>query len=132
MPSWAAVRDKRSATGSWALIEAGPEMRGPSPARRRAFPLWGLHTKPMIVAGIVAAALGAVVLARGIGYPMHRGVARIGGLEASGVRGQQGQAQPERGQGARGLRPGDSDHHSSNNERGGTPGGRGGGTKAGL
>jgi drug/metabolite transporter (DMT)-like permease len=39
--------------------------------------------KPWLLAGIVVAALGVFVLARGISYPSHRSVMRVGDLEAS-------------------------------------------------
>lgn len=83
MLSQAAVRDKRLEMGSFVLMEAGPEMRGPSPARRRAFPLWKVRMKRWLFAGIVVAALGAFVLTRGISYPSHRSAMRVGGFEAS-------------------------------------------------
>jgi uncharacterized membrane protein HdeD (DUF308 family) len=39
--------------------------------------------KPMVLAGIVVAALGVVVLSRGLSYPTHRTSMHIGDLEAS-------------------------------------------------
>jgi hypothetical protein len=39
--------------------------------------------KPLILAGVVVAALGAFVLFRGISYPSHRTTLRVGDLEAS-------------------------------------------------
>jgi hypothetical protein len=39
--------------------------------------------KPWIIAGLVVVALGAFVLARGLSYPSHRSMMRVGDLEAS-------------------------------------------------
>jgi hypothetical protein len=39
--------------------------------------------KLLLVAGVVVAALGALVLTKGISYPMHRSAMRVGGFEAS-------------------------------------------------
>jgi hypothetical protein len=68
--------------GSYVLIEAGPEP-SLSPARRRAFSLWMVRMKALILAGIVVAALGVVVLTMGVSYPSHRSMMRIGDLQAS-------------------------------------------------
>jgi hypothetical protein len=68
--------------GSYLLIEAGPEMSCPAPARRRAFPLWSLHMKLLILVGIVAAAFGAYVLTRD-SYGSHRSTVKVAGFEAS-------------------------------------------------
>jgi len=39
--------------------------------------------KALILAGVLVAALGVVVLTRGISYPSHRSTMRIGDLQAS-------------------------------------------------
>ena len=39
--------------------------------------------KALLIAGLVVAALGAFVLVRGISYPSHRSVMRIGDLQAT-------------------------------------------------
>jgi hypothetical protein len=39
--------------------------------------------KALLIAGLVVAALGAVVLVRGLSYPSHRSVMRIGDLQAT-------------------------------------------------
>jgi drug/metabolite transporter (DMT)-like permease len=77
------VRDKRSALGPYALIEAGTDLRGPAPERRGASPHWKLRMKPLMIGGIVVAVLGVLALTRGISYPSHRSMMRVGGLEAS-------------------------------------------------
>src|SRR5471030_1937711 len=84
MRSWAAVPDNWSAMGSYVRIEAGPEMRGPAPMRRRTYPLfWRPQMKPLVIAGIIVAVLGAVVLTRGLSYPSHRNVLHVVDLQAS-------------------------------------------------
>lgn len=65
------------------FVEAGPDTRGESPARRRAVPHWIGRMKPLIIAGILVAALGAFVLVRGLSYPSHRSMMRIGDLQAT-------------------------------------------------
>ena len=39
--------------------------------------------RPLLIAGIVVAAFGAFVLARGISYPSHRNMMKIGDFQAS-------------------------------------------------
>ena len=39
--------------------------------------------KPLLIAGVVVAALGAFVLTRGLSYPSHRSVLKVGDLSAS-------------------------------------------------
>lgn len=68
--------------GSYVLIEAGAEP-SLSPARRGAFSLRMGRMKTLILAGAVVAALGVVVLTRGISYPGHRSSMHMGGIEAS-------------------------------------------------
>jgi drug/metabolite transporter (DMT)-like permease len=82
MPSRAAVRDGLLEMGSYVLIEAGPEP-SLSPARRGAFSLRMGRMKTLILAGIVVAALGVVVLTLGVSYPGHRSMMRVGDLQAS-------------------------------------------------
>lgn len=77
------MRDKRLEIGPYVLIEAGPNLPDPSPARRWAFPLLTVHMRPWVFAGIVLAAIGAFVLTRGISYPSHRSAVKVGRFEAS-------------------------------------------------
>ena len=70
-------------TAGFVFVEAGPDTNRPSPARRRAFPLWMGSMKPLLIAGIIVAALGAFVLVRGLSYPSHRSMMRIGDLQAT-------------------------------------------------
>ena len=68
------------ATDSFARIEAGPDMRGPAPARHHVFPLWTVRA---IFAGIMVAALGVSAPARGglwIAIAVVIGVALVIGL----------------------------------------------------
>jgi|GEM_PF-193098 len=65
------------------FVEAGPDTWGDAPARRRAVPHWIGRMKPLLIAGILVAALGAFVLVRGVSYPSHRSMMRIGDLQAT-------------------------------------------------
>jgi hypothetical protein len=78
-----AMPDKRFEMGAYVLIEAGADMRDSAPARRRGISLGRLGMKPWLIAGILVAALGVVVLTRGIRYPSHHSSLRIGDVEAS-------------------------------------------------
>jgi hypothetical protein len=68
--------------GTYLLIEAGPDMRCPAPARRRAFSLWSLRMKLLILVGVLAAVFGAYVLTRD-SLGSRRSVVKVGGFEAS-------------------------------------------------
>lgn len=72
-----------SQMGPFVFIEAGSDMCGSSPARRWAFPLRRPDMKPLLIVGIVVAVLGAIVLTRGLSYPSHRSMMRVGDLQAS-------------------------------------------------
>jgi hypothetical protein len=63
MPSWAAVRDGKR-------LEMAFSLRMPI-------------MKALLLAGIVVAALGALVLTRGISFPSHHSMLRVGDLQAS-------------------------------------------------
>jgi hypothetical protein len=76
------VRNERSFTGPYILIEAGPELRGPPPARRRAFPLSTEHMRPLLIGGILVIALGVFVLAHGLRYPGQHTIVKIGDFAA--------------------------------------------------
>jgi hypothetical protein len=39
--------------------------------------------KPLLIAGLVVAALGAFVLVRGLSYPSHRSMMRLGDIQAT-------------------------------------------------
>src|SRR5512135_2690991 len=66
------------------LIQTDPgSCAAAPPARRTTFPYRMPLVKTRIVSGIVVAALGALVLTRGISYPAHRSTMRVGDLQAS-------------------------------------------------
>jgi drug/metabolite transporter (DMT)-like permease len=76
------MRAERSFLGPYVLIDAGPEPYGPPPVRRGAFPFRTERMKPLLIVGILVAALGVFVLANGLSYPSHRSVVKVGDFEA--------------------------------------------------
>jgi len=68
-------------TDPYLRIESGRERADRSALPDESF--WRPSMKPMVIVGVILAALGAFVLMRGMSFNSDRSVIRMGGMEAS-------------------------------------------------